>query len=304
MLSRAGFRVVPRPLLYWVASELPETSALADLSDAAYQVRTTARGTICAYHQYHLAKHAVAGESVADIAADAMRSEFLRFRYLNRSFQPVIDRLTRSYLKAGGRFMLSTKVTGIRARPDGLHVHTSRGRFRAKRVTVSRHLSWPVFGVDDRSHKKPNLNVHRSVLTLVESTVPIPLFYVNLVGHPWFAAVQVSEVSSDTDSKCHVYSFCMVTGHDAFADLPAAVTELMTELGGLGLVPEDCKVREISAVRRMVLARRSADLQASVDKLGTALCALIVDNLAQDMSENVDVWAQAVGSLPEASAVI
>ncbi len=294
VLSQAGFNLVPRPLLYWVENSQPEVTILRSLSDAAYEVRSTARGTVCGYHQYHIAKYMFAGDIVTETASNEMRDEFLIFSYLPCSFQPVIDRLTLNFQQNGGKFALGTKVEGVSAKEDSIWVSTTGGLFSAKRLSVSRHFSWPVYGFDSMSKGSPSLNVHRSVLALVESVSPIPLVYVNLIGHPLFAAVQVGGMSTASPHSPYRYSFCLITGLDTIDNLPDAVDNLLGEFCELGVIPAGFQVRELTTTRHEVISRRSQDLHSRTEFFGPTCLPLVVDNLAQDISENATTWMRAL----------
>lgn len=297
LLAEAAFLVERRPLLYWVASHQPHATLASGLSDEAFVVRSAFGGTICAYHQYHLACYQLSGTSASPEAAHAMVSEFQRFRYLSGSFQPVIDRLTQNFIAAGGRFRLGTRLQSCKRTHVGVSAHTTTGRIRAAEVTVSRHLSWPVLGFDRLADVRPAVNVHRSVLVLVRVPQVFPLFYVNLVGHPLFAAIQVSRLSQQADDAGFAYSFCLVTGHDHFADLSSEVQALLEGLAEAKLMPKAFTVCELKFHRREVSARRSADLQAAASRMGAGRVGLsVVDNLAQDMSEHVQAWSAALSA--------
>ncbi|MGL4728049.1 MAG: NAD(P)-binding protein [Bosea sp. (in: a-proteobacteria)] len=292
MLEEAGFPLVERSIYFWDARPDAQTAFMLDrLGDETFTPITTGHGHVMAYHQYYALQHWPDGETTARQSAIANRPEFLGFRYMPHSFQPVVDRLCARFAASGGITETAQRVEQITAGETGITVSSGELLVKARKLISGRHLDCRIVVGDGEMIEEMATNVYQSLLVLARFDTPLPRRYVNVVGHQRVQAIQAARCESMTGEI--VYSICLVVTSDMSGNPAAAAAELMAEMRNACVFEGAYEVLSARFHRHVSRSHSSRFLQ-EVALRCPEVELNVVDNLSACMANHRHGWALAL----------
>jgi len=293
LLLRAGFVMRSRPVFFWDASFTDEKrAALRRLADSDFHSISSPKGHIMAWHQYYALEKATISLEEARREANMQRQYFHQFKYLDKSFQPIIDRLVSEYLRLGGKFHLNYDV-------DMIHIDEKRVKLRspcrkviAKKLISGRHLDCDFCIENVKFFEKPLTNDYNSLMIHVDCSSRPEMMYVNVVNHCKVGAFQVAPYGCGRELE---FVYCVIGSFD-FAVLPrVAAQEIIQELNEAGLAKEVVEIRS-AVYHRYRSQSHSSDYLSKIQGASTLVEINIVNSISQSIAERSHDWADALGS--------
>lgn len=292
MLEEAGFPLVERCIYFWDARPDAQTaSMLEQLADETFTPVTTGHGHVMAYHQYYALPHWADSEATARQSALANRPEFLGFRYLRHSFQPVVDCLCARFAASGGLAETAQRVEEIRADATGVTVVSGDLLVKARKLVSGRHLDCRILVGGSEMAEEMSRNVYQSLLVLARFAAPLPRRYVNVVGHPKVQAIQSARCERHAGEL--VYSLCLVVSSDESDDPQKSAAELLDEMRNACVFESEYDILAAQFHRYVSRSHSSRFLQ-EVASRSPAIELNVVDNLSACMANRRREWAQAL----------
>jgi hypothetical protein len=291
LLINAGFEMRPRPVFFWDVSFTDEKRvALGRLADGDFHSISSPKGHIMAWHQYYALEKAAISFEEARREANMQRQYFNQFMYLDRSFQPIIDRLVGEFRRLGGKFNLNYDVDKIHIDRKGVFLRSPHSRVIAKKLISGRHLDCD-FCIDNvKFSEEPITNDYNSLLIHVNCLSQPKMMYVNVVNHCRIGAFQVAPYGYGRELE---FVYCIIGSFD-FKVLPEiAAEEIVQELNEAGLAKEVVEIRS-AAYHRYSSQSHSSRYLSKVQGASTLVEINIVNSISQCIAERSHDWAEAL----------
>jgi glycine/D-amino acid oxidase-like deaminating enzyme len=291
VLEGAGMPMTQRRIYYWDAAfSEGKAEALAFLSDDHHMPVASEAGHLMGYHQYHGLQHWPDRNEAARLTG-LLREEFLSFQYLEHCFQPVVDALSASLRRWGGKALLGNEVRAIAVEGAVATVECDKLHVRTRKVISGRHLNCSIV-VDGIEHREaPVENLYNSLLVLVRLATPPRFRYLNVANHDGFYAVQVAPSPDQEDA----YSFCLIGFSGGAAGLDGQAAVIFGEFRKAGILDDSGEILDAKLVRYLTHSH-STEYLRGLERASPVFEFNVVTNLGECIAQQRGAWERSLAA--------
>jgi hypothetical protein len=291
LLSRAGFKMLPRPIFFWdaVYSE-DKKNALLSLADDSFQPFHTDTGHIMAWHQYYGLLKWPLGIVEAHAESAVQRKYFVGFRYFERSFQPLIDRLVDNFERQGGRYQTLSDVKTVRKLRNRIEIGLGLGVICCKKIISGRHLDCEFLGVKDKLAEEIVVNEYNSLMIRIRATQRPAMMYVNAVNHSQIGAIQIAPYD---DGGGNEFVICLIGSFDQALGAGATAKLMLNQLKSARIIDPDSDLLGARYHTYRSYSHSAAYFKSITN--GSPMIEInIVGSISQCIAENLSNWEDAL----------